>query len=191
MSKAADNAVRVEVRSREELRTWLAQNHATSGSVWLVTYKKASPHYLDFGVLIEELLCWGWVDSQSKGVDELRTSVRISPRNPSSAWSAANKVKVENARKSGAMTAAGEAAIAQARENGMWYFLDDVERLERPADLDLALGDALDGWDAWPRSIKRSTLEWIKTAKTPGTRENRIAETVSAAQDGRRPIPFA
>ncbi|MEL6888831.1 MAG: hypothetical protein AAFO86_08985 [Pseudomonadota bacterium] len=84
---------------------------------------------------MEELLCWGWVDSVTRRVDHERSSYRISPRNPNSAWSAVNKAKVAAARASGAMTPAGEALIAAAKANGMWHFLDDVERLEVPDDL--------------------------------------------------------
>ena len=131
---------RVEVKTRAHLRDWLKDNHEISSGVQLVTWKKQTPHYLSFGGLIEELLCWGWVDSQSKGVDADRTSVLISPRNPNSAWSAPNKAKVGIVRESGAMSPAGETAIAVAKDNGMWWFLDDVERLEVPNDLANALG---------------------------------------------------
>lgn len=182
----------VEVKSRAELRAWLAANHMMSNSVWLVVYKKPSPHYLPWGDAIEELLCWGWVDSVTRKVDDARASYRISPRNPNSAWSAVNKAKVEAARAAGAMTPAGEALISAAKANGMWQFLDDVERLEVPDDL----GRALDGaglqqvWDAYPRSIRRGALEWIKTAKTPPTRARRIGDIVASARDGLRPSPF-
>ncbi len=191
MPPAADGEPDVEVRARADLRAWLAENHGRSASVWVVIWKKHTAHYVPFGDLVEELLCWGWVDSRTRGVDQDRSSVLIAPRNPQSAWSAVNKAKVEAARASGAMTPAGEALIAAAKANGMWHFLDDVERLERPADLTEALGGAQGAWDAWPRSIRRATLEWIKTAKTPETRARRIAETAAAAREGRRPAPFA
>ena len=190
MPPAGEQLDRVEVRDRATLRDWLARNHAAGRSVWLVTFKKHTPHYISYGEMIEELLCWGWIDSQTRGVDDDRTSVLIAPRNPKSAWSAVNKDKVENARRSGAMTNAGEAMIQLAKTSGMWSFLDDVERLERPADLDTALGARVSDWDAWPRSVKRGTLEWIKTAKTDPTRAKRIADVVAAIDAGLRPTPF-
>ncbi len=191
MARAAENAERVEVRSRSDLRAWLSSHHDQEESVWLVTWKRHTPHYLAYGEMIEELLCWGWVDSQTRGVDGNRTSVLIAPRNPKSAWSAINRAKVADARATGAMMPAGEAMVAAAQANGMWNFLDDVERLERPADLDVALGESVDAWENWPRSVKRGTLEWIKTAKTEKTRNNRIAEAAAAAREGRRPRPFS
>jgi len=180
----------VEVTSRAKLRAWLAENHTRTEGVWLVVYKKHTPHYLPWGEAVSELLCWGWVDSVTRKVDADRSSYRIAPRNPKSAWSAVNKAKVEEARAAGLMTPAGEALIAAAQENGMWRFLDDVERLEAPQDLLDALGDLGPVWEGYPRSVKRGTLEWIKTAKTDPTRRKRIADVVASAQSGLRPSPF-
>jgi uncharacterized protein YdeI (YjbR/CyaY-like superfamily) len=184
-------APRVEARSRDVLRDWLAENHGTSGTVWLVTWRKGTPHHLPWPEIVRELLCWGWIDSLPRKLDAERTMLRISPRDPSSAWSGVNKAHVEAARAEGRMTQAGEAAVAAARENGMWSFLDDVERLEVPPDLAEALGAARPGWDAYQSTVKRGTLEWIKTAKRPATRERRIAEVARAAAAGERPAPFA
>jgi uncharacterized protein YdeI (YjbR/CyaY-like superfamily) len=190
MARAARDAPRVAVRSRSELRSWLAENHSSSVSVWLVTWKKHTGHYLSYGDMIEELLCWGWIDSQTRGVDEDRTSVLIAPRNPKSAWSAINKEKVAAARASGAMTEAGEKLIRIAQDTGMWDFLDDVERLEVPPDLARAIRDLRDRWEAYPRSVKRGTLEWIKTCKTEETRARRIGHVVASLAEGLRPPPF-
>ena len=180
----------IEVKSRAELRNWLAANHTQTESVWLVFWKKHTPHYTPIGELISELLCWGWVDAVTRGVDADRSSVRAAPRRAKSAWSAVNKAKVEEARAAGLMTAAGEAAITVAKENGMWEFLDDVERLEVPADLAKALGDARAVWEDYPRSVKRGMLEFIKTAKKPETRAKRIADLVEDAGQGLRPRNF-
>ena len=185
---AADNAEKIEVRSRADLRDWLAANHAQKASFWLVTWKKDTDHYVPFPDYVEELLCWGWIDSVPRKVDDTRTSTLISPRNPKSAWSGVNKRLVEQARMSGAMQPPGEAAISVAKKNGMWSFLDDVERLEMPDDLARAFGDLMPKWDAWPASSRRAWLEKIKTAKTDATRERRIAACVDAA---RSDAPFA
>ncbi|MEM0947598.1 MAG: YdeI/OmpD-associated family protein [Pseudomonadota bacterium] len=189
-TRAGEHLDRVEVVSRSELRAWLEQNHASGRSVWLVTWKKHSPHYLPYPDMIQELLCWGWIDSKTRSVDADRTSVLVAPRNPKSAWSAINKAHVAEARAAGLMADAGEALIQAAKANGMWTFLDDVERLERPADLEAALEHRVEGWEAWPRSVKRGTLEWIKTAKTEATRTKRIANVVASLDAGLRPSPF-
>jgi uncharacterized protein YdeI (YjbR/CyaY-like superfamily) len=190
MARAAEGAPQVEVRSRGDLRDWLSANHATGRSVWLVTWKKHTGQYLSYGDLVEELLCWGWIDSQTRGVDADRSSILVAPRNPKSAWSAINKEKVAAARASGAMTEAGERLIRIAQESGMWDFLDDVDRLVVPDDLAAALGALREGWDAYPKSVRRGTLEWIKTAKGAGTRATRIAGVVTSLEQGLRPPPF-
>jgi uncharacterized protein YdeI (YjbR/CyaY-like superfamily) len=190
MARAAEGAPQVEVRSRGDLRDWLSANHAIGRSVWLVTWKKHTGQYLSYGDLVEELLCWGWIDSQTRGVDADRSSILVAPRNPKSAWSAINKEKVAAARASGAMTEAGERLIRIAQESGMWDFLDDVDRLVVPDDLAAALGALREGWDAYPKSVRRGTLEWIKTAKGAGTRATRIAGVVTSLEQGLRPPPF-
>lgn len=188
---AGPDAPVITVRSRAELRAWLAANHATSGTVWLATYKRHHPDYLDWESLVQELLCWGWIDSLPRSIDADRTGHLIAPRNPASAWSAVNKAHVERARADGAMTLAGEAKIAQAQSNGMWDFLDDVEALILPPDLAAALqGRAAEVWASHPRTVKRGTLEWIKMAKTPKTRAARIADVAESAAEGLRPKIF-
>jgi uncharacterized protein YdeI (YjbR/CyaY-like superfamily) len=189
---AADDAPVLTIRSRAELRAWLAENHATSKAVWLASYKKHHPDYLPYEPQVEELLCWGWIDSVTRALDADRSMILVAPRNPKSAWSAINKAHVERARASGSMTLAGEAKIAIAVANGMWDFLNDVDALIDPPDLTAALADTgtTEFWAAQPRSIRRGTLEWIKTAKTPETRAKRIRDVTDSAAQGLRPSPF-
>lgn len=188
----AENAPILTIRTRDDLRAWLSENHATHGSVWLATYKKHHPDYLAYEPMVEELLCWGWIDSVTRALDADRSMLLISRRNPKSAWSAINKAHVERARAAGRMTPAGEALITAAQANGMWSFLDDVERLECPPDLVQALESTgtTAFWAALPRSVKRGTLEWLKTAKSPETRTKRLTDITSSAQANLRPSPF-
>jgi uncharacterized protein YdeI (YjbR/CyaY-like superfamily) len=192
MARAAENAPMVPIGSRKDLRDWLAANHATSGTVWLCIWKKPNPDHVPYEVIVEELICWGWIDSLPRAFDAARSLLMVAPRNPKSAWSAINKGHVARARASGAMTAAGEAKIAQAVANGQWDFLNDVEALVVPDDLAAALatsGGAAQ-WAAYPRSIQRGVLELVKTAKTQPTRSARIAEIAASAAAGLRPKAF-
>ena len=111
---------RVEVRSREEWRAWLAQNHASPEGVWVVTSKKGYDDHVPYEDLVLEALCFGWVDSQVRGVDERRTSIAMTPRRPASRWSRSNRDRVDALEAAGLMTAAGRAAVARARERGTW-----------------------------------------------------------------------
>jgi uncharacterized protein YdeI (YjbR/CyaY-like superfamily) len=180
------------IHNRADLRHWLALHHATAPTLWLASFKRHHPDYLAYEAIVEELLCWGWIDSVTRALDADRSMLMIAPRSIKSGWSAINKAHVARARASGAMTPAGEAKITAAQANGMWDFLNDVDALIAPDDLLQALdpAGALQGWNAYPRSIKRGTLEWIKTARTAPTRQARIAEVVASAAAGLRPKPF-
>ncbi len=180
----------VAVESRAQWRAWLQERHQQSPGVWLVTYKKAAgERYLPYADQVEEALCFGWVDSVSRGVDEQRSSLLMTPRKPKSGWSRPNKERIERLLAAGLMAPAGLAAVEAARASGTWTALDAVERLEEPAELARALdadADARRHWDAFPRSAKRGILEWISNAKKPETRARRVAETARlAARDER------
>ena len=176
--------------SIEDLRTWLERHHATSDSVWLVRWKAGSGHEpVPYGDLVDELLCFGWIDSVPRKVDERRFLTLISPRSPTSNWSGVNKRKVERLEREGRLRPAGEAMVKLARENGTWDFLDDVERLKLPADLVAALdaaGQARRLFERFPPSAKRGILEWIETAKAPATRARRVATTAERAAENRK-----
>jgi uncharacterized protein YdeI (YjbR/CyaY-like superfamily) len=192
MARAAEDAPILTVRSRTELRAWLAAHHGGPGPVWLASYKRHHPDYLAYEPIVEELLCWGWIDSVTRALDTDRSMILVAPRNPKSAWSAINKAHVERARASGAMTPAGEVKVAVAVASGQWDFLNDVDALIAPDDLLAALdtGGVRTFWDTTPRSVRRGALEWIKTAKTPATRAARISDVVVSARAGLRPSPF-
>jgi uncharacterized protein YdeI (YjbR/CyaY-like superfamily) len=86
---------RVQVKSQRELRDWLKKNHTQAESIWLVTYKKSVPEfYLEYTKIVDEVLCFGWIDSLPRALDLKRTMIRLSPRKPKSVWSKINRDKV-------------------------------------------------------------------------------------------------
>ncbi|MEM8585909.1 MAG: YdeI/OmpD-associated family protein [Bacteroidota bacterium] len=176
---------KVFIESTIELRNWLASNHTSSESVWLVKWKKDSGKlYFGYDDMVDELICFGWVDSLPRKLNEQQTMIRISPRNPKSNWSKVNKDRVERLLRTGRMHESGMAMVKTAKENGAWDFLNDVEQLILPPDLESAFGlneRAKYYYERFPNSSKRGILEWIKNAKKDSTRNKRIAETVSKA----------
>jgi uncharacterized protein YdeI (YjbR/CyaY-like superfamily) len=146
------------------------KNSATSG----ITYSDA----------VEEALCFGWIDSTVKPVDEERYRQFFSRRKPTSTWSKVNKERVRRLVDSGQMMEAGLAGIDLAKQNGSWEILDDVEALVIPADLEKAFAErptARGYFASLCRSDKRNMLQWLVLAKRPETRQNRIAELVDRA----------
>ncbi len=188
------DAPQVEIASRAELRAWLAAHHGQDRGVWLVTWKKAEgDRHVSVPEIVQECLCFGWVDSLSRGKDDRRSMLYISPRKPGSNWSQVNKDHVARLEDAGLMTPAGRAVIDRAKADGTWTALDDVEALVIPPDLQAAF-DTAEGteavWHAWPRSVKRGALEILLNAKRPATRAAKVAEILRCASAGERPFQW-
>lgn len=178
---------RVEMNSRASWRAWLEAHHATSGSIWLVTYKRGRGPTVPYGEIVDEALCFGWIDSRPARLDEDRTMLLLSPRRAGSRWSAVNKAKVAQLTAAGLMAPAGLAAVARAQADGTWTALDAVDALEEPGDLTAALDDqpqARANWDRFARSARRGILEWIMSARTDVTRARRVTQTAEMAAVG-------
>jgi uncharacterized protein YdeI (YjbR/CyaY-like superfamily) len=192
MARPLEQAEEVEVRSRAELRAWLAANHAQPKGVWLVSGKKASEHYLSYEDVVRECLAFGWVDSLGRAKDDLRSMLWIAPRTRGSNWSAINKAHVAALEAEGLMAPPGRAAVDRARADGTWAALDGVEALEVPPDLARALDEAgaRATWDAFPRSVRRGVLEILLNAKRPETRAAKVATVAEATARGERPLQW-
>jgi len=188
----------VQVESATELRQWLLDHHAQHESVWLVTFLKAkagSPNdgkYVSRDEVLDELVCFGWIDGIRRKLDDERTMQLIGPRRVQH-WSKTYKDRAAVLISAGRMHAAGIAAIESSKRDGLWDFMDDVDALIAPDDLNAALDanePARQNYEAFPPSTKRNTLRWIKVAKTRATRAKRIATTARLAADNRR-VPNA
>jgi uncharacterized protein YdeI (YjbR/CyaY-like superfamily) len=181
---------RVRPKSRQAWRVWLQKHHASSSGVWLVYAKKHSGlASLTYNDAVEEALCFGWIDSLNRTIDDERTQQLFTPRRPGSRWSRSNKERVERLLADGLIEPAGLAAIEAAKASGAWTALDDVENLVVPDDLAASFAahpGSAEHWEAFPPSVRRAILVWILDAKRPETRARRIAETASEAAAGRR-----
>jgi len=186
----SDGFERVLVHDRRGLRAWLMEHHLNSSGIWLVTYRKVTgkPRPV-ISEVVDELLCFGWIDSKIVQIDEAQTMLLCTPRKPNSHWSKTNKERVQRLTQQGLMQPRGLEMVAIAKENGRWDYLDEIDRLVEPEDLTAALelkADARAHWNAFPASYKRGILYWIRTAKRPETRNNRIVATVESAADNTR-----
>ena len=117
----SDDVDVVQFDHRADWRDWLERNHETASAVWLVTWKKPTGRpRVDYDAAVEEALCFGWVDSKSRSVDDERTSLYFTPRKPKSAWSESNVARVEKLEAAGRMRAAGRLVVEEAKRLGTW-----------------------------------------------------------------------
>lgn len=188
MTELPENAILPE--SREAWRAWLEAHHRRERGIWLVRYKAGvEKPSVSLDDAIAEALCFGWIDSLPRRLDDERTMLYFAPRKAGSNWSRLNRERVERMIAQGRMTPAGQAKVDAARADGSWEALLAVERLEVPADLAAAFDahpGARDEWDAFPPSTRRGILEWILGARRASTRARRVRETAELAQRGLR-----
>ncbi len=175
----------IHPKSLREWRAWLTEHHGRGEGVWLITYKKGLQQpRLEYDEAVTEAICFGWIDSKPRKLDDARSMLWYAPRKAGSGWSRLNKQRVARAISTHRMTAAGLARVNEAKKDGSWAALDAVENLEIPEDLAKAFSkhkSAAEKFEAFPRSVKRSVLEWIGNAKTAPTRAKRVEETASLA----------
>jgi uncharacterized protein YdeI (YjbR/CyaY-like superfamily) len=196
MSQKLDRDDLHEIRApdRETWRAWLEEHHAEQSGVWLLYWRQASGRpSIDWSDAVDEAICFGWIDSTRRPLDDLSFKQYFAPRKPKSNWSRINKEKVERLIAEGRMTPAGLAAVERAKANGSWENLDSVEAMVVPDELGAAL-DAVPAarayFDALSRAKRWEVLYWINGAKRAATRADRIRQIVEAAAEGKRPARF-
>ncbi len=139
--------------------------------------------------VVEEAICFGWIDSTNTILDEERSLQLITRRRPKSSWTRLNRERAADMEKRRLMTDAGRHAIAAAKSNGWWTTSDQVEDLKEPPDLTAALDrdpGARRNWDCFPPSARKQMLYWIISAARDQTRASRISQVVAEAANGRR-----
>jgi len=180
--------------SRQAWRQWLQENHHSKQSIWLIYYKKGSGKpSLSWSEAVDEALCFGWIDSTARSIDQEKYMQFFTRRKPTSVWSKINKGKVQQLMEQGLMMQAGLDSIEIAKQNGSWTILDEVEELKIPEDLAQALNaeaEAMDYFQSLSKSVQKSILQWLVMAKRPETRQKRITEIATLAAQKQKPKQF-
>lgn len=183
----------LEITDRDAWRIWLSSNHCRSDGVWLV-FRRASTgaSAMPYEDAVEEALCFGWIDSIVRRLDEGRYARKFTPRRPGSRWSELNRVRVRKVIGEERMTPAGMALVEEAKASGEWgragtrpsFPLEEV-----PIELSEALeGDAAAEafFDSLPASCRKRYVLWIVSAKRSETRLRRAAEAAAMLAAGER-----
>lgn len=176
----------LDVRSRREWRKWLRGHHDSEAGVWLVFHKRrtavASIEYRD---ALEEALCFGWVDSLIKRLDEDRYARKFTPRKPDSKWSTVNRQVYADLKARGLLAAPGLERAPTNRSG-------DAPRpsvTAIPAYIEKRLKTDAQVWCFFEQlapSCKRAYLGWIDSAKREETKERRLGEAIRMMQAGKK-----
>jgi uncharacterized protein YdeI (YjbR/CyaY-like superfamily) len=182
-------------RDANEWRRWLEKNHDTSSEIWVLAFKKhTGVQCVSYEEALEEALCYGWIDSRLRRIDDARHTWRFAPRKPDSIWSLSNKKRVERLIKEGRMTAHGMAKVRAAKRSGMW---EKAYAPRKPARIPKDLKDALAAdevawrnFQAFAKSYRHTYIHWVLSAKKEETRIRRIKEVVRRARENIKSILY-
>lgn len=184
-----DELERIEIKSADALRDWLSENHSRADSLWLVTYKKATPeNYVSTNEVLDELVSFGWTDGTKRVLDATRT-MQLICRRKTRTWAKSYKERAERLIIEGRMHHSGLHSVEEAKSTGAWSEMDEVDALVTPEDLKASLSsfaNATDFFESFPPSSRRNILRWIAQAKTPQTRSKRIMLTAQNAANNIR-----
>jgi uncharacterized protein YdeI (YjbR/CyaY-like superfamily) len=178
----------------EELRAWLEGNHDTTSELWVLLYKKGSGRpSITWPELVDECLCFGWIDGHAKGVDEISRRQRITPRRRDSNWSARNVQRVEALIAEGRMRPAGFVAWEARREDRTAVYTYERGEPELSPEEEQRFRAEAEAWAFFERQIpsyRRTAIGWVTGAKRAETRERRLAQLIECSARGEAPPPY-
>lgn len=170
------------VTNRKEWRSWLKKNYNKEKLIWLIYYKKhTGKPRIPYDDAVEEALCYGWIDSTVRRIDDDIFIQKFTPRKKRSVWSDLNKQRVKKMIKLGKMAKPGMEKVIAAKENGDWDKVPKAQTIEydKPAELETLLSSnkkAASNFSELSPSNQKRYIAWIASAKKIETRERRAAE---------------
>jgi uncharacterized protein YdeI (YjbR/CyaY-like superfamily) len=179
-----------------DLRAWFERNHETAPELFVGYWKKGSGKTgVTHPEAIEQALCFGWIDSIGRGIDERRYQVRFTPRRKGSVWSRINVAKIAELTERGLMHPAGLRAFDQRKPDRVAVYsyeqpseaVFDREHIDRFQDEPAAW----EWFSAQSASYRRSAVHWVVSAKKAETRERRLVQLITDSAAGRKVPPLA
>jgi uncharacterized protein YdeI (YjbR/CyaY-like superfamily) len=181
----AGNLTTLDVRTRAEWRQWLAKYHASSQGVWLLRHKQhAGVTSMPYEEVVCEALCFGWIDSLVKRLDDDRYLIKVTPRKATSKWSDINRKRWKQLKAAGMLAPPGLAAAPTANSYAPRPAIPEL-----PAYVEKAFKANLRAWrhfQALPRTYRRDFVVWIHIAKRPETRDRRIRQSIELLSAGKK-----
>jgi len=181
----AGHLITLDVRTRDRWRRWLAEHHASSPGIWLVRHKQhTGVKSIPYEDMVREALCFGWIDSLVKRLDDDRYAIKVTPRQPTSKWSASNRRRWHELEAAGLLAPPGVAAAPTALT---YAARPSIPKL--PAYIATAFKTNVKAWQYFRTlapTYQRDFVVWIHTAKRPETRERRIRESIARLAAGKK-----
>jgi uncharacterized protein YdeI (YjbR/CyaY-like superfamily) len=178
----------LQMGSRRAWRKWLERHHGSSAGVWLVFHKQhTGVESIPYDDAVREALCFGWIDSLVKRLDDDRYARKFTPRKPGSAWSASNLKRWAELDAAGELAPAGRAASPEGSPRARRPAGAEIPEL--PGYIAAAFRQNRKAWTFFqhlPPGERRRFVGWIHIAKREITKERRIREAVALLADGRR-----
>ncbi len=169
-------------KNTKEWRDWLHENHNLSTGIELVFYRVDSQfESMRWEEAVQVAICYGWIDSTVRKLDDERRKQVFTPRKQKSVWSKLNKTYIEKLIQDDLIHESGLNIIEIAKQNGSWESLDAVENLEIPEDLQKAFDEnkkAYVNYKNFSQTYRKNYLYWLNQAKRLETRNIRIEEIV-------------
>jgi uncharacterized protein YdeI (YjbR/CyaY-like superfamily) len=173
-------------KNRFEWRDWLSINHKSSKGVYLYFYKLSSEkESMRWEEAVREALCFGWIDSVVKKIDDEKRKQLFTPRKPKSGWSKLNKEHIKKLIENNQMHESGLQRIKIAQKDGSWSVSDDAENVIIRPDLKKEFDKnkiAFKNFQAFSKSSKKAYLHWLYSAKREETRKKRIIEIIDLCE---------
>ncbi|WP_293873402.1 YdeI/OmpD-associated family protein [Flavobacterium sp.] len=173
-------------KNAQEWTEWLHENHLISTGVYLIFYRvDSSFESMRWEEAVQVAICFGWIDSTVKKLDDERRRQMFSPRKDKSVWSKLNKTYIQKLISDNLMHQSGFKKIETAKLNGSWESLDAVENLEIPLDLEVAFFNnktAFTNYNSFSPSYRKNYLYWLNQAKRQQTRQDRIVEIINLCE---------
>lgn len=175
----------LEIRNREQWRSWLGKHHASSPGVWLVFHKgHTGVKSMAYEDSVREALCFGWIDSLVKRLDADRYALKFTPRQPTSKWSSINRQRWKELKRAGLLASPG---LAAAPTDNTYAPRPDIPDL--PPYVAKALKADPKAWAFFQElapTYRRHFVVWIHIAKRPETRARRIRESIALLAAGKK-----
>jgi uncharacterized protein YdeI (YjbR/CyaY-like superfamily) len=181
----ATNLITLDLRTRKQWRQWLTRHHASSPGIWLARHKQHTGiKSMPYEDLVCEALCFGWVDSLVKRLDDDRYAIKVTPRKPTSKWSDINVKRWNELKAAGLLAASGLAAAPTENR-----YAPRPKIPELPAYVAKAFKTNPRAWQhfqALAPTYRRNFVVWIHIARRPETRERRIREAIDLLAAGKK-----